>query len=430
MTHLPSVAVRWTVGFAAAAALAAVATPGTAAGSTTTWGPPVLVSSTQAARETSLVVDPTNPKRQLVCDPSGVPNTSHGQSYFHLSTDGGKKWQPTNVETAATDSRKATFEGGDCDVAFDGGGTMYSADTWLGDLSIGHSTDHGESWQGTALSATSPIVDRPWLVGGPKGTLYVTYQDLQCCSPAAMWFMKSTDYGQTFTPAVSITAADPGGAYTWEGNFVVSPSGQDLYLVFSRRSSAGVNLSQLPRGAETIWVTQSHDGGATWKAHLVATLPQETTTIYPSMGMDAGGSLHVVWSAPAKVGNPISYTASTDHGLTWRAPIALNPGKVGLAPWIVGGKPGYAAVAWLGSPDPKATATTIAPYFFSWAKIRLTKRGAIVSTGNTTKEPLFEGKQTVPEFEMIQLDRSGKLHIGMSIYKSAGKWAVYTQHER
>jgi len=182
------------------------------------------------------------PKRQLICDPSGVPNTDHGQSYFHLSTDGGRHWKPTNVETSSTDSRKAAFEGGDCDVTFDKGGTMYSADTWLGDLSIGHSTDHGESWQGTALSGTSPIVDRPWLVGGPKGTLYVTYQDLQCCSPAAMWFMKSTDYGQTFTPAVSITTADPGGAYTWEGNFVVSPSGQDLYLVYSRRSSAGVPM--------------------------------------------------------------------------------------------------------------------------------------------------------------------------------------------
>jgi hypothetical protein len=430
MSRMPSVATRWIVGAAAAAALAAVATPGTAATSTTKWDPPVLVSATQAARETSLVVDPTNPKRQLVCDPSGVPATGHGQSYFHLSTDGGKHWRPTNVETAATDSRKATFEGGDCDVAFDQGGTMYSADTWLGDLSIGRSTDHGESWQGTALSGTSPIVDRPWLVGGPKGTLYVSYQDLQCCSPAAMWFMKSTDYGQTFTPAVPITTADPGGAYTWEGNFVVSPSGQDLYLVYSRRSSAGVNVEGLPKGPETMWLAHSSDGGGSWSSTLIATLPQETTTIYPAIGMDAGGNLHVVWSAPAKVGNPISYTASTDHGKTWRPPIALNPGKVGLAPWIVGGKAGQAAVAWLGSDDPKAKASGIAPYWFSYAKIKLTRTGAIVSTGNTTKQPLFEGKQTVPEFEMIQLDKKGKLHLGMSIFSKPGKWAVYSQSER
>jgi hypothetical protein len=425
------IATRWIVGAVAAAALAAVATPGTAASSTTAWDAPVLVSKTQAARETSLVVDPTNPKRQLVCDPSGVPATDNGQSYFHMSTDGGKHWKPTSVETSTTDTRKAAFEGGDCDVAFDQGGTMYSADTWLGDLSIGHSTDHGESWQGTALSGTSPIVDRPWLVGGPKGTLYVSYQDLQCCSPAAMWFMKSTDYGQTFTPAVPITTADPSGAYTWEGNFVVSPSGQDLYLVYSRRTSAGVvQVSGATDAPETMWLAHSSDGGGSWSSTLIATIPAETTTIYPAIGMDAGGNLHVVWSARAKVGNPISYTVSTDHGKTWRTPIPLNPGKVGLAPWIVGGKPGQAAVAWLGSNDPKAKSSVIAPYWFSYAKIKLTKTGAIVSTGNTTKEPLFEGKQTVPEFEMLQIDRNGKLHLGMSIFKAAGKWAVYSQNER
>jgi hypothetical protein len=428
MTRVPSPAARWLVGGIAAAALAAVATPGSAApAGATSWNPPVLVSKSQASRETSIVLDPTDNRRQLVCDPSGVPDTRDGQSYFHLSNDGGKTWHFESVETSATDSRKAAFEGGDCDVAFDAGGTMYSADTWLGDLSIGHSTDHGESWSGTAVSGSSPIVDRPWLLGGPKGTVYVSYQDLQCCAPAAMWFMKSTDYGQTFSRAVPITTADPGGLYTWEGNFVVSPSGQDLYLVYSRRSSGAVTTTATP---ETIWVTQSHDGGASWTPHLVATLPQETTTIYPAIGMDAGGDLHVVWSAPAKVGNPVSYTASSDHGLTWRRPIALNPGKVGLAPWIAGGKAGEAAVAWLGSNDPKAKQTTVADYYFSWAKVRLTRNGAVVRTGNTTKEPVFTGKQVVPEFEMVRLDNKGRLHLGMSIYIAAGKWAVYSQSER
>jgi hypothetical protein len=418
---------------ASVTALTATATPGTAA-TGPRWNAPVLVSDKQAARETSLAIDPTDPRRQFVCDPSGVPAVEDGQSYFHLSTDGGRTWRAEDVETTATDTRNAAFEGGDCDVAFDAGGTMYTADTWLGDLSIGHSTDHGESWEGTAVSSTAPVIDRPWLVGGPKGTLYVTFQDLQCCSPAAMWFMKSVDYGKTFSPAVPITTANPDGLFTWEGNFVVSPSGNDLYLVYSRRSSAGVNVDAVRQATgtpETIWVTQSHDGGASWTPQLVATIPLETTTIYPSIGLDAGGTLHVVWSAPAKVGNPISYTASTDGGLTWRAPIELNPGKVGLAPWVVGGKAGEAAVAWLGSDDPKAKASTPADYFFSWARVRLPKKGApVVRTGNTTKEPIFSGKQTVPEFEMLRLDGKGKMHLGMSVFKKAGSWAVYTQSER
>jgi hypothetical protein len=411
-----------------------LAAPGLAAAPASPWQAPVLVSGTQAARETSLVVDPTNPRRQFVCDPSGVPATGTGQSYFYTSADGGRKWSYKDVEGGVTDTRNAAFEGGDCDVAYDRAGTMYTADTWLGDLSIGHSTDHGETWSGTAVSGTSPVIDRPWLVGGNKGELFVSYQDLQCCVPAAMWFMKSTDYGQTFTPAVPITTADPSGLFTWEGNFVVSPSGKDLYLVFSRRSSGAVSVQSAP---ESIWVTQSHDGGQTWTPHQVATIPQETTTIYPQIGMDARGGLHVVWSARGTggvTGNPVSYSSSLDHGLTWSKPVALNPGKTGWAPWVVGGKAlGSADVVWLGSRDAQASESTVSPWYFSVARISRVHGRSSWTWANTTPRPVFTGKQTRPEFEMVQRDSAGKLHLGMSVFVTKGKtsdWAVYSQAER
>jgi len=31
---------------------------------------------------------------------------------------------------------------------------------------------------------------------------------------------------------------------------------------------------------------------------------------------------------------------------------------------------------------------------------------------------------------MLQLDRHGKLHLGMSVFLASGKWAVYSQSER
>ncbi|MDP9101833.1 MAG: glycoside hydrolase [Actinomycetota bacterium] len=422
-------------GLAAAATITGLATPGDAAGRPgPRWDKPVLVSSTQAARETSFAMDPQNTRRQFICDPSGVPNTDHGQSYFHRSRDGGRNWQGVNVETAATDTRKATFEGGDCDVAYDAGGTMYSADTWLGNLSVGHSTDHGETWGGTSIAVSSPIVDRPWLVGGPKGTVYLSYQDLQCCVPSALWFAVSHDYGQTFSRSVLVTKGQADGLYTWEGNFVVGRGGTDIWLVYSRRSSGVVATGA--SAPETIWVTQSHDGGATWQPHLVATIPQETTSIYPSIGLDAGGDLHVVWCAPATrgKGTPVSYAASTDHGLSWSSPVSLNPGKVGWAPWVVGGAAGQAAVAWLGSNEAAATASTNSDWYFSWAKVSLHPHGRpTVRTGNTTSDPVWSGKQTVPEFEMLRLDAKGKMHLGMSVFrrdKGVTSWAVYSQNER
>src|SRR4051812_15548063 len=171
---------------AAALVTAAVIPAAGAATPSSGWDAPVLVDATYAHRETSIALSPTNPALMATCDPAGVPATEFGQSYFHRSTDGGKTWKFLTVETQPTDSRKYTFEGGDCDVAFDAAGTMYAADTWAGDLSVGHSTDGGNTWDGTALATTSPIVDRPWLYGGPAGTVYVSYQDVQCCMPSAM----------------------------------------------------------------------------------------------------------------------------------------------------------------------------------------------------------------------------------------------------
>ncbi|HEU0133091.1 MAG TPA: sialidase family protein [Mycobacteriales bacterium] len=416
---------RWAAAALAAAGAAVLAVP-TQAAPRTSWEKPVLVHAQQASRETSLAIDPTDSRRQFVCDPSGVPDVFDGQSYFHVTNDGGHKWKPIRVE-GTVDSRQAAFEGGDCDVAYDAGGTMYTADTWLGNLSIGHSTDRGETWQGTAVSGTSPVIDRPWLVGGKKGTLYVSYQDLQCCTPAAMWFMKSTDYGQTFTPAVPITTALPSGLYTWEGNFVVAPNGNDLTLVYSRRTSGAVSVNDAPA---SIWVARSHDGGQTWNSTLVASIPKETTSIYPAIGLDAGGILHVVWCAPAAKGNPVSYTSSADGGKTWRKPVALNPGKVGVAPWVAGGAKGHAAVVWLGSPDPAATDRTDSPWYFSYAKVSLSSSGKpTIETGNTTTKPVYEGRQTTPEFEMVRLDKRGKMHLGMSVFRN-GAWALYTQNEK
>jgi hypothetical protein len=313
---------------------------------------------------------------------------------------------------------------------------MYVADTWLGDLSVGHSTDGGKTWDGTAVSGTSPVIDRPWLVGGPKGTVYLSYHDLQCCSPAAMWFTKSTDYGKTFSPAVPITTANADGAFIWEGNFVVAPNGKDIYLVYSRRSSSVVSVPRLPDQAPmTIWLASSHDGGTNWSSTKIADLASETTTIYPQLGRDAGGYLHVVWCAKAAKGTAVSYTYSKNGGKTWRTPVALNPGRTGWAPWVVGGKTkGSAAVVWLGSTDPLATQSTVSPWYFDWARVQIGSSGKpVVRTGATTKRPIWTGKQTYPEFEMVTLDTKGLMHIGMSVFQGAtptsGKWAVYSQTE-
>lgn len=388
------------------------------------WAAPIIVNATAAHRETSLVVSPIDPDLLFACSPSGVPNTEFGQSFFHVSRDGGDSWSYLDVETGASDPRKLTFEGGDCDVAFDDAGNMYSADTWLGSLSVGVSRDGGATWSGTPLAASAPIVDRPWLVGGPDGTIHVTWQDVQFGMPSMIWYARSTAHALTFTPAVPVATAGPDGAFTWTGNPAVSADGQDLYSVYTRRT--------LPsgEGAESVWVAASHDGGATWTQHRVANMPNPASFLYPSLAMDPAGGLHVVFSSRTSVDRPIWYATSTDGALTWSTPMKLLANTAGWSPWVVSDAAGEAAVQWYGTLDRAGNTTGTHDWYFFTARV---KDGVVTQAGPTTTEPIYRGVQSAtPEFNQLRLV-DGKIRLGMSAYfkdaNGSTGWAIFYQKE-
>jgi len=60
---------------------------------------------------------------------------------------------------------------------------------------------------------------------------------------------------------------------------------------------------------------------------------------------------------------------------------------------------------------------------------------SISEVGPTTTKPIFTGEQTVPEFEMVRLDRQGNMHSGMSAFRrdpvsKQVRWAIYYQRQR
>jgi hypothetical protein len=394
-----------------------------------TFGPVVQVSSLgRAQTEASLALDPADPSTLFVCSPSGVPSIGYHQSWFYLSHDAGATWKYTVVENtlANGDTRAATYEGGDCDVAIDAAGTLYTADTWLGDLSVGHSEDGGRTWNGTALAVTSPIVDRPWLVAGPPGIVHLIHQDVQFAMPSVIWYTRSTDGGRTFQPSVPVTTATQDGAFTWEGPLVVAPDQQSLYVVYTRRPTAGVSTSLLP--GEEVWVAASHDAGLTWTQHLVSTRPASASHLYPSLAMDAGGVLHVVFAQATADDQPIWYSSSSDQGASWSTPIKVLAGVYAFAPWVAGGPTaGSATIYWYGSSDPKASLNAVEPWFFYYGKVA----GAgtpqqTLAAGTTTSSPVFDGQQnTTYEFSMVRTDPAGLGHVAAMAQRGASEVLDY-----
>ncbi|MHB8584761.1 MAG: sialidase family protein [Thermoplasmatota archaeon] len=401
--------------------------------STVGWGGVALINSSLANRETSIAIDPTNAQHMFLCSPSGVPNTQYRQSWFYQTVDNGSTWQYTTVKTNATDLRQQVYEGGDCDVAFDAAGTMYTADTWLGDLSIGHSFDGGKSWAGTPLAGTSPIVDRPWIVGGAAGVLHVTYQDVQFAMPTAIWYTVSNDSGSTFRPAVPVVISDPNAPLSWEGNFVVSPDGRTIDLVYTTRQLG--TLAGQGTDSESVHVAQSNDGGLTWSTALIATMPHAASYLYPSIGRDAAGGLHVVFASSTDTDQPIWYSFSND-GQSWAAPVPIARGLGCYAPWVVGGSSaGTAAIEWLGSTSAVNAPNRTADWYFYAARETGAETGSpLFAWTATTSNPIFHGQQgATPEFNQLRLDKWGNIRLGESAYftNSAGGtgWAEFYQSE-
>lgn len=402
------------------------------------FGPNVTVSADRAHRETSLALHPTDPNVIFVCDPSGVPNIGEKQSYFFRSLDAGATWAYVDVKTTDTDPRNAVFEGGDCDVAFDQGGTLYTADSWLGSISIGSSRDNGETFtSGTPVGGTGPVADRPWLVGGPAGTVHLTYQDVQFGMPSVIWYTRSTDYGLTFLPAVPLTTATNDGAFTWTGNFVVGDGGQDLYSVYTRRTKDAFQQGIEETGPEQVSVAVSHDSGMTWTSRLVSQRPNPASFLYPSIAMDDAGILHVVFSQRTDEDHPIWYAYSSDEGVTWSDPVKALAGVSGYSPWVDAGKAGQAAIQWYGSPAPQNAPSEENSWYIYWAQVTGAETAQLnITTGTTTADPLFVGVQgETPEFNMIRLDAEGNMHFGASVmHKDSpdadfGRWNIVYQRQ-
>jgi hypothetical protein len=140
----------------------------------------------------------------------------------------------------------------------------------------------------------------------------------------------------------------------------------------------------------------------------------------------------VVFASRTQTDRPIWYSFSKD-GETWTAATPLMRGASGFSPWVAGGDPGEAAIAWYGSPTPMSSLGESVDWYFYRARVSGADTTApVISAGTTTEAPIFQGTSAIPEFEMVRLDAQGRMHIGMSAFRKKGGsagWSIYYQRE-
>jgi hypothetical protein len=231
------------------------------------------------------------------------------------------------------------------------------------------SFDHGASFPRRTALTPRPRYnwgDRPFIAAGPGRTVYVTWDyaptvaqiRLRCYRIGSCAFRAgalnavleiSRDGARRFGPMIHLSPGYPAGGGD-SAPMVVDPTGRldVLYLAWAVR-----NRRTLTLGPAHNYFTSSDDGGRTWSRPVrvgasAGSIATSDWWIDGDITSDAAGNLYATWDTQGRRGDVGWLAYSTDHGVSWSAPIEVT--RTARRPNIVeaaGGPAGVAYVGWL-----------------------------------------------------------------------------------
>ncbi len=296
-----------------------------------------------AANETTLAVDPTNPDHLVVgwrqFDSIG---SNFRQAGYSVSFDGGSTWSPVA-------SLQPFLFRSDPVVAFDGSGVAYHQALTIEN---GLANELRSSNDGAIWSVPTPMFggDKNWMTvdtsgGTGDGNIYGTWRALfSCCDTNIV--TRSTDGGMTFddpgrvplSPGVGTMAVAPDGALLIAG--VSEADGTFCSDCFVVARSADLQDSGV---TEPSWTSSSIEmdgsiglgiGGSPNPAGL---LGQVNVAVSSAPG-PAHGDVYVLASVAGgglSGSDPLDvrFVRSVDDGATWSAPLQVHQDPTGQGTW-------------------------------------------------------------------------------------------------
>ena len=295
---------------------------------------------------------------------------------FARSTDGGQHFEtPISVlgsigsNVNVWDPALAVSPGRD--------GTVYAAymiargTDWF--PMVARSDDHGMSF--SEVSAVPPANhknwgDREFIAVGPDGTVYVTWDygpertsvTFICASNGSCAFLtgdlnvvmqKSTDMGKTWSKQSYVSPGFPASGGD-SGPMVVEPNGRIDVLYQGYQITSTTTFTMNPAFS---YFTASTDHGNTWSAPVkvggsAGTMSLNEWWIDGDIGIDSARNLYATWDTqgtnPDGSANDIGWLSfSTDHGRHWSAPTQGPPDRVGNVPHIMEVAGGGAGIAYV-----------------------------------------------------------------------------------
>jgi hypothetical protein len=293
-------------------------------------------------------------------------STDRGASFTYLGQPDGAQdhCNPPVVQCVAAG-------GGDDQIDVSTGGYLYVSALWLGNVTMSTSYDGGiggavpgQKWEVDPAAAEVVGDDRQWVAAYGPQTVGMTYAANTGVAPEiGLFFVKSTDGGKTFGPAVAVSPVGQTDSINVEGNLVVDPYSGNFYTCFIPAASPNV-----------VDLASSTDGGMTWNATTAYTGPAGSTArgVFPIMALDRGGNLHLVFTRTDSSGSSHVFLTSTadpaDPVPSWVPAIQVDNGgatNTACEAWVVAGSPGTVDVAWLGSTAASAAVVSNWNVFFA-----------------------------------------------------------------
>ena len=290
---------------------------------------------------------------------------------FARSTDGGHTWDtPLHVPMSIGSNVNAW----DPAIAVGPDGIVYAAfmraknSQWY--PFVAASFDHGKSFAqvtGLVPPDAKNWGDREFLTVAPNGTVYLTWDYgpertsviFICPSGGSCAFLTgdlnvviqwSTDHGATWSPIVPVSPGFPASGGD-SAPLIVEPSGRIDLLYQGYRITDTATYAMDP--AHT-YFTASTDGGMHWSAPVLlgpgtGTMSLSEWWIDGALGVDSAGNLYATWDTQGATEDVGWLSVSTDHGTSWSPAVRATP-DVGPAAHIMevaGGGSGIAYVSYL-----------------------------------------------------------------------------------
>jgi len=252
------------------------------------------------------------------------------------------------IDAALQQPGRIEFGGEDADVDFGSTGALHITSLLFlgnqtlltGQLGVSAITCSNAAAAFSAATCRSQIIDitesdRPWITSDGS-CVFISYHDAG--NSTLIHVQRSDDDGLTWQRVGDPVVGQGGvtGQSTFnndQGNVVADPVTHNVYDIYAA-GEIGI-LKAKTTDFDHIYVSRSTDGGATWTAVLVfhAATPLGLNNVFPALAVDpTNGVLHAAWSD----GHTVSYSTSSDRGITWSPAVAVNvaPANTALFPWL------------------------------------------------------------------------------------------------